>query len=112
LIDPAVGFAVGFPVGRAACIPTVTARQMAELDRVAVDEFGIEILQMVEHAGSHLAELVRAELGGDLRARRVVIAVGPGNNGAGGLAAARHLANRGASIRVVLARPVNSSRPG
>jgi NAD(P)H-hydrate epimerase len=97
----------GFPVGRASSIPTVTAAEMAEVDGLAVDEFGIDILQMMEQAGSHLAELVRAELGGDLRGRRVVVAVGPGNNGGGGLAAARHLANRGASVRVILARPVN-----
>jgi len=96
-----------FPVASAAPIPTVTARQMAEVDRLAIDEFGIDVLQMMEHAGSHLAELVRAELGGDLRDRRVIVAVGPGNNGGGGLAAARHLANRGASVRVILARPVN-----
>jgi NAD(P)H-hydrate epimerase len=97
----------GFPVGRASSIPTVTAAEMAEVDGLAVYEFGIDILQMMEQAGSHLAELVRAELGGDLRGRRIVVAVGPGNNGGGGLAAARHLANRGASVRVILARPVN-----
>jgi len=96
-----------FPVGRASSIPTVTAAEMAEVDGLAVDEFGIDILQMMEQAGAHLAELVRAELGGDLRERRVLVAVGPGNNGGGGLAAARHLANRGASVRVILARPVN-----
>jgi len=96
-----------FPVSRASSIPTVTAAEMAEVDRLACDEFGIDILQMMEQAGSHLAELVRAELGGDLNAKRLVVAVGPGNNGGGGLAAARHLANRGASIRIVLARPVN-----
>jgi NAD(P)H-hydrate epimerase len=97
----------GFPVGRPSAIPTVTAAEMAEVDRLAVDEFGIDILQMMEQAGSHLAELVRAELGGDLRGRRIIVAIGPGNNGGGGLAAARHLANRGASVRVILARPVN-----
>jgi NAD(P)H-hydrate epimerase len=102
-----IGTTGGFPVGRASSIPTVTAAEMAEVDRLAVDEFGIDILQMMEQAGSHLAELVRAELGGDLRGRRVIVAVGPGNNGGGGLAAARHLANRGASVRVILARPVN-----
>jgi NAD(P)H-hydrate epimerase len=80
---------------------------MTEVDRLAVEDFGIEILQMMEQAGSHLADLVRAELGGDLRGRRIIVAVGPGNNGGGGLAAARHLVNRGASVRVILARPVN-----
>jgi NAD(P)H-hydrate epimerase len=60
---------------------------------------------MMEQAGSHLAEVVRLELGGDLRGQTVVVAVGPGNNGGGGLVAARHLANRGANVRVILARP-------
>jgi NAD(P)H-hydrate epimerase len=60
-------------------------------------------------AGSHLAEVVRLELGGSLAGQRVVVAVGPGNNGGGGLAAARHLINRGASVRVVLARPARRS---
>jgi NAD(P)H-hydrate epimerase len=96
-----------FPVSRASSIRTVTAAEMAEVDRLALDEFGIDLLQMMEQAGSHLAELVRAEVGGDLRHRRVIVAVGPGNNGGGGLVAARHLANRGASVRVILARPVN-----
>ncbi len=97
----------GFPVSRVSSLPTLTAAEMAEVDRLAVDEFGIDLLQMMEQAGSHLTELVRAELGGNLHRKRVVVAVGPGNNGGGGLAAARHLANRGASVRVVLARPVN-----
>jgi NAD(P)H-hydrate epimerase len=96
-----------FPVIPASSLPAVTAAQMAEVDRLAVEEFGIDLLQMMEQAASHLAELVRVEVGGDLRGRRVVVAVGPGDNGAGGLAAARHLANRGALVRVVLARPVN-----
>lgn len=96
-----------FPITRAAAIPTVIAGQMEEVDRLAVHEFGIDVLQMMEHAGSHLAELVRAELDGSLGDRRVIVAVGSGNNGGGGLAAARHLANRGASVRVILARPVN-----
>jgi NAD(P)H-hydrate epimerase len=91
------------PVGS---VPAVTAAEMAEVDRLAVDVFGIDLLQMMEQAGSHLAELVRLELGGDLRGRRVIVAVGPGNNGGGGLAAARHLADRGATVRVVLSRPV------
>ncbi len=82
---------------------------MAEVDRLAVDEFGIGILQMMEQAGSHLAEVVRLELGGDLRGRRIVVATGPGNNGGGGLTAARHLSNRGADVRVVLARPAMRS---
>lgn len=98
------------PVPRASQrIPAVTAATMAEVDRLAVEEYGIDLLQMMEQAGSHLAEVVRTELGGDLRHRSIVIAAGPGNNGGGGLAAARHLADRGASTRVVLASPARRS---
>src|SRR2546428_9297305 len=86
-------------------VPPVRAAQMANVDRLAVEQFGISVLQMMEHAGSHLAEVVRLELGGTLSGRRIVVVAGPGNNGAGGLAAARHLVNRGASVRVALTRP-------
>lgn len=96
-----------FPSANAASLPAITSAQMREVDRLAIDEFDILLEQMVEHAGASLAEVVRAEVGGDLHQRRVVIAVGPGNNGAGGLAAGRHLVNRGASVRVILAKPVN-----
>lgn len=86
-------------------LPAVTSAQMAEVDRLATDVYGITLLQMMEQAGSHLATVAAHETGGDLRSRSILLAVGPGNNGGGGLAAARHLANRGARVRVVLARP-------
>ena len=86
-------------------LPAVSAAEMAEVDRLATDVFGISLLQMMELAGSHLADLAVHRLGGDARDRRVLVAVGPGNNGGGGLTAARHLVNRGARVRVVLARP-------
>lgn len=94
-----------FPAIRATGIPAVTASQMAEVDRLATDVYGITPFQMMEQAGSHLASVAAAEAGGDLRERSILVAVGPGNNGGGGLAAARHLVNRGARVRVVLARP-------
>ncbi len=93
------------PVVPSSGVPVVDAATMTEVDRLAIEAYGITLLQMMEQAGSHLAELVRRELGGDLRGRSVVVAAGPGNNGGGGLVAARHLINRGARVRVVLARP-------
>lgn len=86
-------------------VPAVTADQMAEVDRLAVDVYGITLPQMMEQAGSHLASLAASEVGGDLQDRNFLVAVGPGNNGGGGLVAARHLVNRGARVQVVLARP-------
>lgn len=81
-------------------VPAVTATEMRAVDRVAVAEFGIEVLQMMEHAGRALAQTVRARTDGG-----VTILAGNGGNGGGGLCAARHLANRGVGVRVVLDRP-------
>ena len=95
----------GIPVISSDALPAVTAAEMAEVDRLAVDVFGITLLQMMEQAGSHLADRRRRPVGGDLRGSSFLVAVGPGNNGGGGLVAARHLVNRGARVQVVLARP-------
>ena len=94
-----------FPTLSSDSIPAVSAAQMAEVDRLATDVYGITLLQMMEQAGSHLAAVAASEAGDDLRERSILVAVGPGNNGGGGLAAARHLTNRGARVRVILARP-------
>jgi NAD(P)H-hydrate epimerase len=88
-------------------IPTVTAAQMREVDRVMVEELHIELLQMMENAGRALAEHARRHLGGDARGRRVIVLAGRGGNGGGGLAAARRLSIWGAQVAVVLAQ-----RPG
>lgn len=100
-----IGARAALPSVASRDLPSVSRAQMAEVDRLAIDEFGISLLQMMEQAGSHLAEVVRLEVDGELRGRPVIVAVGPGNNGGGGLVAARHLANRGAVVRVILARP-------
>lgn len=88
-------------------VPAVTADQMREVDRLAVEEFGLQLFQMMENAGRSLADLAISLFG---RERTVVLA-GPGGNGGGGLVAARHLANRGVEVRVVLARPVSELDP-
>ena len=83
-------------------VPAVTAEQMREVDRLAVEEFDLSILQMMENAGRTLAEHVRdvlGEAGGE-----VTILAGSGGNGGGGLCCARHLHNRGVTVWVVLER--------
>jgi len=86
-------------------LPAVGAAEMLEIDRLAVENFGISLAQMMELAGASLARLAGQAMGGT-RGKRVTILTGPGNNGGGGLVAARHLANRGAELHVVLAQPV------
>jgi NAD(P)H-hydrate epimerase len=88
---------------RAADLPAVTRAQMREVDRLMVEEYGIQLTQMMENAGLHLADLVRRYLGPPLRGRRVVVLAGQGNNGGGGLVAARRLSAWGAEVEVLLA---------
>lgn len=86
----------------AANMPVVTREQMREVDRLMIEEFGIQLLQMMENAGLNLAELARLHLDGKPAGRRVVVLAGQGNNGGGGLTAARRLSAWGANVEVVL----------
>lgn len=82
-------------------VTAVTAAEMREVDRVAVEEVGLQLLQMMENAGRILAWHVR-----DVRDEEgtVVVVAGNGGNGGGGMACARHLANRGIPLQIVLDR--------
>ncbi len=75
-------------------VTAVTATEMRAVDRVAVEAIGLDLRRMMEHAGRGLAEAVL-----DVRS-----SAGNGGNGGGGLACARHLANRDLPVRVVLDR--------
>jgi NAD(P)H-hydrate epimerase len=83
-------------------IPAVTAEQMRAVDRIAVEEFGLGILQMMENAGRNLAQNTIGMLGGE--PGPVTILAGGGGNGGGGLCCARHLHNRGYEVYLVLDR--------
>lgn len=76
-----------------------TAVEMQTLDNLAVQN-GLEIRQMMELAGWHMLALFDAL--GVPRESKVVVVVGKGNKGGDGLAAARHLANHGRSVSVIL----------
>jgi NAD(P)H-hydrate epimerase len=79
-------------------VPSITTQQMAEVDRLMIEEYGIQLIQMMENAGRNLAELSRRLLGGDVRTKRIAVFCGAGNNGGGGMVAARHLHNWDADI--------------
>jgi NAD(P)H-hydrate epimerase len=81
---------------------------MREVDRVAVEVFGLGILQMMENAGRNLALNALDMLG---RARGwVAVLAGAGGNGGGGLCCARHLHNHGVEVRVVLSKAADELR--
>jgi NAD(P)H-hydrate epimerase len=83
----------------------LSAKEMRAIDRVMTDELGIELKQMMENAGRSLAVLARLLLGGSAAERSIAVLAGRGGNGGGGLVAARHLANAGARMRVLIAAP-------
>lgn len=78
----------------------VTIEQMRELERRA-EAAGHTTAMLMERAGYQVAQGVRAQLGG-AAGHRVVILVGPGNNGGDALVAARHLADWGALLQLFL----------
>lgn len=102
---PALAAATRFVTDSGREVPAVTADCMREIDRIAIEEAGPNLFQMMENAGRSLAELVLERLGSRWRTARIVVLAGAGGNGGGGICAARHLANRGADVTVVLAEP-------
>ncbi|HEY3367877.1 MAG TPA: NAD(P)H-hydrate epimerase [Symbiobacteriaceae bacterium] len=89
-------------------IPALTGEEMREVDRLMMEEAGIALLQMMELAGHHLARLAQQlarDLGG---VESLVVLAGRGNNGGGGLVAARHLQRWGLPVHVVLSAPAGT----
>ncbi len=86
-------------------VPGVTAEQMRVLDRIAMEETGPNLFQMMENAGRNLASLTIEVLGDEWTTAAVVVLAGSGGNGGGGICAARHLANRGVRVTLCLAAP-------
>jgi len=86
-------------------IPTVTIAQMEAADRAMVEDYHIDLIQMMESAGRQLAHLARDRfLDADPRGKAVAVLAGTGGNGGGALVAARRLAGWGARVEVALTR--------
>jgi NAD(P)H-hydrate epimerase len=85
---------------------------MIEVDRAMIEDYGIELIQMMENAGRNLAHLARTRfLNGDPRGQLVIVLAGTGGNGGGALVAARRLHNYGADVRVFTTRPGRDFAP-
>jgi hydroxyethylthiazole kinase-like uncharacterized protein yjeF len=79
----------------------VTAEQMRELDRRAINEFGIPGAVLMENAGRAVVEVMAREYG-PLAGQRVAVFCGTGNNGGDGFVIARYLRLVGAEATVML----------
>jgi hydroxyethylthiazole kinase-like uncharacterized protein yjeF len=78
-----------------------TVGQMREMDRMAVEKYGISHVQLMENAG-HAIYFVILQHYGDVRGKRFVVFTGPGNNGGDSLVVARKLYSMGAIVKVFL----------
>jgi NAD(P)H-hydrate epimerase len=100
------------PTVERAAIPSITTKQMIEVDRAMIDDYGIDLTRMMENAGRNLAHLARERfLDGDPTGRRVAVLAGPGGNGGGALVAARRLRNYGAEVTVLVTKPDEAMSP-
>lgn len=90
-------------------VPAVTTEQMREVDRIAVEETGPNLYQMMENAGRNLAALALEILGDSSSGPRILVLAGTGGNGGGGICAARHLANKGIRTALCMAEPLRLS---
>ena len=74
-------------------------QEVRELDRLAVEEYSVPSVVLMENAGANVARLLEAQgITGP-----VAISCGRGNNGGDGFVIARHLEAAGHRVRVLLA---------
>jgi len=86
-------------------IPSISTKQMRKVDDLMINKYGIELIQMMENAGANLAKLAIRLFEKDFEnqnSKNIVVACGLGNNGGGGMVAARYLSNYGFNVTVVL----------
>ena len=89
-------------------LPGLTGEQMIEVDRIMMEEMGISVELMMEHAGLNLARFAAQEATGSENG--IIVIAGSGNNGGGGLVASRRLASWGFNVKIFLPRGKNALR--
>ncbi|MHA1228506.1 MAG: NAD(P)H-hydrate epimerase, partial [Candidatus Hodarchaeales archaeon] len=88
-------------------LPGISKKHMVEVDRIMMDELLTPVELMMEHAGLNLARLA-VRLGE--RNVKFQVICGTGNNGGGGLVAARRLFSWGSYVEVFLPKREDSLR--
>jgi NAD(P)H-hydrate epimerase len=79
----------------------VTAEVMQQLDRRTIETYGIPGLELMERAGTHVAEIIKTRFGSSKECSALILA-GKGNNGGDGFVVARLLAEAGWQVTLLL----------
>ena len=87
--------------------PVLTAREMSQADRAAIEELRTGETRLMELAGRETARIIAEQFNddGNLEGLSFLVVCGKGSNGGDGFVAARHLLNGGALVDVVLVWP-------
>ncbi|QDP39148.1 NAD(P)H-hydrate dehydratase [Radiobacillus deserti] len=76
----------------------VTAKEMYEIDRITMEEYGLDGRILMENAGRAIAKQLEGLLSLN---QRITILVGSGNNGGDGFVIGRTMMNAGYSVRIL-----------
>ncbi|MGN0941303.1 MAG: NAD(P)H-hydrate dehydratase [Selenomonadaceae bacterium] len=77
--------------------------EMRQIDKFAQEKFGVPELVLMENAGRASSDVMIRLLGGSAAGKTVCVLAGGGNNGGDAFAAARHLMNNGAEVKIFFA---------
>ncbi|MFO0824274.1 MAG: NAD(P)H-hydrate epimerase [Gemmataceae bacterium] len=88
---------------------TLSRAEVRELDRRAIEGFGVPGIVLMENAGRGCAELLMRL---NPERKPTVIVCGPGNNGGDGFVIARHLDNHGWPVNIHVFAKHNRGEPG
>jgi hydroxyethylthiazole kinase-like uncharacterized protein yjeF len=91
-------------------VPSVTAAQMAEVDRITTTDLSVGVDLLMENASRQIAAAARALLGGTVAGRHIIGLIGSGNNGGDTAGALRHLVNWGARVLGLQSAPQQRQR--
>ena len=89
----------------------VTVETMSEIDRRAIEYYGIPQIVLMENAGRSAAEVILADLP-NIRDEKIVVFCGKGNNGGDGFVVGRYLANESPKRLTIFAADQENIRPG